>query len=185
MDTREALQDIINTVDRLERWTGALLAYLHPLKPNPATARLQQIVAGALMPLQQKLRERSVQIEQPQWNGHDDSMSTDEHLLEQALYNLLLNAIEASPPNATIEMRAEFSSEAVTLLIADRGPGMPFTPDPRSISPGPTTKRFGTGLGIPFSFKVCEALDGDLNFSARAGGGSLIRLHLPRHYFAH
>ncbi|HEX5539644.1 MAG TPA: HAMP domain-containing sensor histidine kinase [Methylophilaceae bacterium] len=182
-DTREALQGIINTVDRLERWTGALLAYLHPLKPNPAAARLQQIVAGALMPLQQKLRERSVQIEQPQWTGHDDSMFTDEHLLEQALYNLLLNAIEASTPNATIEMQAEFSSEAVILLIADRGPGMPFTPDPRSISPGPTTKRFGTGLGIPFSFKVCEALDGDLSFSARAGGGSLIRLRLPRHYF--
>ncbi|MDP2247746.1 MAG: HAMP domain-containing protein, partial [Nitrosomonadales bacterium] len=34
-DTRESLQGIISTVDRLERWTGALLAYLHPLRPQP------------------------------------------------------------------------------------------------------------------------------------------------------
>ncbi|HYG32131.1 MAG TPA: ATP-binding protein, partial [Methylophilaceae bacterium] len=69
----------------------------------------------------------------------------------------------------------------VKLVIADRGPGMPFTPDPSSISPGPTTKRFGTGLVIPFAYKVCEALGGELEFSARQGGGTLISLLLPRY----
>lgn len=184
-DTREALLGIISTVDRLERWTGSLLAYLHPLKPHPGATRLRHIVEGALIPLQQKLRQRAVQMQLPDWEAHDDSMFTDEHLLEQALYNLLLNAIEAAPAGSTVEIHGEFSHVAITLHIADRGPGMPFTPDPRSISPGPTTKRFGTGLGIPFAFKVCEAVGGSLSFSPRAGGGTSTSLQLPRHCDTH
>lgn len=180
-DMREALQGIISTVDRLERWTGALLAYLHPLKAHPGPTRLRHIVEGALAPLQQKLRQRSVQVQLPDWNAHDDNLFTDEHLLEQALYNLLLNAVEATAAGSTVEIEGEFSGASITLHIADHGPGLPFTPDRRSISPAPTTKRFGTGLGIPFAFKVCEAVGGDLSFNARAGGGTSTSLHLPRH----
>lgn len=54
-ETRESLHGIINTVDRLERWTGALLAYLHPLKPQPSYTSIREIVEGALEPLQQKI----------------------------------------------------------------------------------------------------------------------------------
>ncbi len=66
-ETRESLQAIFNTVDRLERWTGSLLAYLHPLKPQPAHTKLRQIIDGALVPLQQKLREKSIAIKLPTW----------------------------------------------------------------------------------------------------------------------
>ncbi len=179
-DTREALQGIMSSVDRLERWTGSLLAYLHPLRPHPVPTRLRHVVEGALVPVQQKLRERRVQIQLPVWRQADE-MFTDEHLLEQALYNLLLNAVEAAPAESMVEMHADISATTIKLVIADRGPGMPFTPDPSSISPGPTTKRFGTGLGIPFAYKVCEALGGELDFSARQGGGTLIGLLLPRY----
>lgn len=181
-DTREALLGIISTVDRLERWTGSLLAYLHPLRPHPSPTQLRQIIEGALIPLQLKLRERSIQVEIPSWDAQDDKMYTDEHLLEQAIYNLLLNTVEAAPVGSMIEIDVELTRESVKLLIADRGPGLPFTPDPRSVSPGPTTKRFGTGLGIPFAFKVCEALAGQLSFAPREDGGTLTELKLPRRY---
>ncbi len=45
---------IINTLDRLERWTGALLACLLPLNPQPSNTTIKDIVEGALAPLQQK-----------------------------------------------------------------------------------------------------------------------------------
>lgn len=181
-DTRESLQGIISTVDRLERWTGSLLAYLHPLKPQPNHTRLRQIIDGALVPLQQKLREKSLELELPAWEKQDDRIYTDEHLLEQALYNLLLNAAEAVPNGSKLEIHADISNNTLRLLIADRGPGMPFTPDPHATTAGPTTKRFGTGLGIPFTFKVCEALAANISFHAREGGGTLIELELPRSY---
>jgi len=179
-DTRESLQDIINTVDRLERWTGALLAYLHPLRPQPSQTTLRQIIQGALVPLQQKLREKSIELELPDWKKIDDRIHTDEHLLEQALYNLLLNAADAAPNYSKLEITASSTQNSLSITITDQGPGMPFSPDPAHLSPGPTTKRFGTGLGIPFVFKVCEALSGKVTYSGRPEGGTLVELMLPR-----
>jgi signal transduction histidine kinase len=179
-ETRESLQGIINTVDRLERWTGALLAYLHPLRPQLSASRLSQIINGALVPLRQKLREKSTSLDLALSPNDDDHLYTDEHLLEQAFYNLLLNAIEASPSGSKLSISTIYSATTLRVIISDEGPGMPFSPEPSSLSPGPTTKRFGTGLGIPFVFKVCEALSGKVTFSTRNEGGALVELILPR-----
>jgi signal transduction histidine kinase len=182
-ETRESLAGIINTVDRLERWTGALLAYLLPLKPQPCTTRIRDIVEGALAPLQQKIKEKSITVTLPNWpkvNAIElDTIVTDQHLLEQVVYNLLLNAIDASDKGSEIEIMLIVDPYEFMLQIQDRGCGMPFTPDPSAMS-APTTKRFGTGLGIPFAFKICDALGGDLKFAARAEGGTVITLLLPK-----
>jgi signal transduction histidine kinase len=178
-ETRDALKDIISAVDRLERWTGAMLAYLHPLKPQPKSCSLQSVIQGALMPLQQKLKEKSITVELQPADDKDTAI-LDEHLLEQALYNLLMNAIDASSADSAISITHAISHERIEIQIADRGAGMPFKPDPGALSPGPSTKRFGTGLGIPFAFKACEALGGSLAFHPREGGGTLVLLDLPR-----
>jgi signal transduction histidine kinase len=182
-ETRESLRGIINTVDRLERWTGALLAYLHPLKPQPSATSFREIIQGALEPLQQKISKKSIQIIQPAWPKtnatYHDKIFTDQHLLEQVIYNLVLNAIDASNKKSVIEIKLDVTPAGFTLQILDNGSGMPFTPDPSAMS-APTTKRFGTGIGIPFAFKVCDALGGNLQFSARANGGTTITIILPR-----
>lgn len=176
-DTRESITGIIDTVDRLERWTGALLAYLHPLKPQLAKANLIHIITGACSPLQQKVKERQVTLKIP--DAQSIEIMTDKHLLEQVIYNFILNAIDASPRASTIEIKVSEISEHYHLQIIDNGCGMPFTPD-ASATNAPTTKRFGTGLGIPFGFKVCEALNSRLTFSTRQTGGTCINITLPK-----
>jgi len=181
-EVRESLQAIISTVDRLERWTGSLLAYLHPLKPQPADTTIEHIINGALEPLQLRMREKSITPKIALPRKKDNSIFTDEHLLEQALYNIMQNAVEAAPTDSALDIRVEIADPVVRMLISDRGAGMPFTPDPHTLSPGPSTKRFGTGLGIPFAFKVCEALRGRIAFHHRDGGGTTIELEVPRRY---
>jgi signal transduction histidine kinase len=177
-ETHESLIGIIDTVDRLERWTGALLAYLLPLKPQPNSTSVKDIVEGALMPLQQKMKEKSIQLTLPKW-PKDNAVFTDQHLLEQVIYNLVLNAIDASNKAGSMEIILELTTNEFSLQLLDRGCGMPFTPDPSAMS-APSTKRFGTGLGIPFAFKVCDALGGELNFNARPDGGTAITILLPK-----
>jgi signal transduction histidine kinase len=177
-ETRLSLRGIIDTVDRLERWTGALLAYLLPLKPQPENTSLQEIVNGALAPLQQKIRERSITFILPNW-PKTTAIYTDQHLLEQVIYNLILNAIDASSKNSTIEIVLKVAPTKYTLSLLDQGCGMPFTPDPSAMS-APTTKRFGTGIGIPFAFKVCDVLAGELKFETRDEGGTTITILLPK-----
>jgi len=178
-DTRESLHGIINTVDRLERWTGALLAYLHPIKPQLNPTRFDSILEGALLPLAQKIRDKQINIIKHNDNV-DVSILTDEHLLEQVYYNLILNAIDASPKGSHIAIGAQLSNNIFTSTISDEGAGMPFISDPHTVSPGPSTKRFGTGLGIPFAFKVCEVLRGTIRFEAASPHGTRITLTLPQ-----
>lgn len=177
IETQESLIGIINTVDRLERWTGALLAYLHPLKPQPSHTTMADILEGALAPLQQRIKEKSIQLTLS--SSSKLKIFTDQHLLEQVIYNLLLNALDASSKHGAIEINLEVLDQHYILTLKDHGCGMPFTPDPSTVSLSPTTKRFGTGLGIPFAFKVCDALGGHLTFSARDTGGTIITITLP------
>jgi len=178
-DSKESLTGIIDTVDRLERWTGALLAYLHPLKPQFTTINIQQIIVGACSPLQQKIKEKNIQLILPNPSQAYEIL-TDEHLLEQVIYNFLLNAIDASNKQSDIEIKTfAVNHDLIKLQLLDRGCGMPFTPDASAIN-APSTKRFGTGLGIPFGFKVCDALKATLHFESRVGGGTIISMTLPR-----
>jgi nitrogen fixation/metabolism regulation signal transduction histidine kinase len=177
-DMSESLNGIIRTVDRLERWTGSLLSYLHPIKPQLSQVSLSSIVQGAQLTLEPKLIEKTISFEH---NSADISelITTDEHLLEQMLYNLMLNAVEASPKDSRIQLHCVLAEDFLTLTLTDQGSGMPFKPDPHSVTPGPTTKRFGTGLGIPFAFKVCEELGGMIQFDT-ASTGTIITIQLPQ-----
>ena len=95
------------------------------------------------------------------------------------IYNLLLNAVDASANVSSIEVSFEVTAEEYILKLSDRASGMPFIPDPSCISLVPTAKRFGTGLGISFAFKVCDALGGCLTFVARPSRGTIIAIELP------
>lgn len=177
-DIRDSLHGIIETVDRLERWTGALLAYLLPLKPQLQEVKIMQVINGACMPLQQKLRSKKIHLKLPE---HDtpDTITTDLHLLEQVLYNFIANAIDASPVQSTIEVNLSETQTQYLLQILDQGPGLPFKPDAKAKN-SPSTKQFGTGLGIPFGFKVCEALGYLVNFQKRNSVGTCITISIPK-----
>lgn len=181
-DVREAAEvgrGIVETVDRLGRWVSALVSYLHPLKPQRqpvAVTALFEAVLGLLGP---KLAEKRVTIERAEWT-EDLCVNADRDLVEQALYGLLLNAVEASPPGAAIVVAVAASGAAVVLSITDRAGGIPFIPNPSDLTPGPTTKRFGTGLGIPVAFKVCRAHDWELRFEVVDNAGTRISIVAPR-----
>lgn len=176
-ETRAALSDIMQTVDRLERWTGALLAYLHPLRPQPTATTLAAIVRCAAALLKPGLEEKGVGVNLA--DAAEIPVVVDVHLMEQAVYNLLLNALEASPAGAALDIECRHAAGEIVLTIADRGTGMPFIPQFDRLAPGPTTKRFGTGLGIPFAHKVCEAHGGGIAFAPRPDGGTVVTLSWP------
>jgi signal transduction histidine kinase len=174
----ETRQAIIDTVDRLERWVAALLNYLNPLRAAKQTIALTSVVEQALSAVGPRLSEKQQQVRRTHWdaalNVHGDAT-----LLEQALYGLLLNAVEATPSGGELQLSLTRDGEHALLCIDDQGPGMPFEPRPVDLTPGPTTKRFGTGLGIPFAFKICRGHAGELTFMALSGAGTRVCCRLP------
>lgn len=179
-ELQESKQAILDTIDRLGRWVNALVSYLHPLEPHYQRVRMGDLVSGALAPLQPKLEEKSLMLEEPN-RDQDRELSADPDLMEQAIHSLLANAIEASPPASRLVLGLQALDERgqVRLTIRDSGGGMPFSPQPGNLSPGPSTKRFGTGLGIPIAYKICQSHGWLLEFNIDAGVGTEVRITAP------
>jgi signal transduction histidine kinase len=100
--------------------------------------------------------------------------------MEQALHGLVSNAIDASPNGAKLVVKLTSLKDTVAIHIVDEGAGIPFVPVASDLAPGPTTKRFGTGLGIPFALKVCEEHGGEIIFNANAPRGTEVIICLPK-----
>ena len=177
-DLADSRQAIIDTVDRLERWVTSLLHYLVPLEPRRRECRFEDIVNGALAPLGPKIERMALRVEREDWD-HDIALQADADLMEQAIHALLGNAVDASPRSGRIRLGLARRAGAVEFRIDDEGPGISFEPDPRELSPGPSTKRGGFGLGIPVAWKICKAHGGTIDIRRRDRGGTRVAVSLP------
>ena len=178
-ELREGKQAIVDTIDRLGRWVNALVSYLHPLKPVFTDVSIVTLLDAALELLQGKLSEKGVVVRR-EYQDLSPSLRVDPDLMEQAVYGLMANAIEASPDGSELLVSATEDKETVTIGIRDYGPGLPFKPEPGNLEPGPSTKRFGTGLGIPIAFKICQSHGWNLAFEVVDEGGTLVRITAPK-----
>lgn len=177
-ELRESRQAIIDTIDRLGRWVSALVSYLHPLQPNLRMTRASELSRAALVLLKAKLEEKSIRVRHEHWEL-DQVLAVDPDLMEQAITGLLANAVDASPAGAEIVIGFGREPGRFILRLSDNGPGLPFEPSPRDLEPGPSTKRFGTGLGIPVAYKICQSHGWDLQFNVRPGRGTDVIISAP------
>jgi signal transduction histidine kinase len=177
-DAHEGLRDIIAATDRLERWTDALLTYLNPLRLQRVPTDVAALVDDVLALLEPTIAARRVTIDREGWSA-DTVVRVDAHLVEQAVHGLLVNALDASPAGARLGLSLSRNWATLRLEIRDGGAGIGFVPRPAGLTPGPTTKRMGTGLGIPFATKVCELHGGRIEFLRPAGGGTVVVVELP------
>ena len=177
-ELRECSKAIIDTIDRLGRWVNSLVSYLHPLKPSYRLVYVSHMLEAVLKLLRNRLTEKNIQIEKFGWEN-DLRLNADPDLMEQAIYALCNNAIEASPDNSVIKLGMEKINSQLVIHIQDSGPGLPFKPSPNELAPGPTTKRFGTGLGIPIAYKICQQHSWKLEFNSLKDRGTDASITAP------
>ena len=169
---------VVAAVDRLNGWLEALLAYLDPRKAQRAEASLADCADSALAMLAEKFDGRETAAVRRDWSQGGVAM-LDPRLTEQALYGLIANAAEASPRGGEVTLTVGTDAGRCWIAIEDRGPGLAFEPRPGGPLPGPSTKTRGSGLGIPFAYKVCDLHDGKLEFAPRPGGGTRATVRMP------
>ena len=109
------------------------------------------------------------------------SVEVDPHLVEQAIRNLLRNALEAQEdsPRPEIEIKALRHSDHIELEISDRGPGIPDAVRDHLFQPFVSGRHDGVGLGLSLSHRIATLHGGSLRFLDRDGGGTRAVLSLP------
>lgn len=107
----------------------------------------------------------------------------DPRHLKQLLHNLVRNALEAMDGSGTICVRdaAEESGSFLRVLVEDTGPGIAPEDLDRIFQPFFTTKKHGSGLGLPLCRQMLEQYGGALQVTSTPGVGTCFRLDLPLH----
>jgi two-component system sensor kinase FixL len=100
--------------------------------------------------------------------------------IQQVLFNLMRNAIEAMDTTSVRELRlaVEEVGDKVQVSIADTGPGLPEAVAARLFDPFFTTKPDGMGLGLSICRSIVEQHGGELWFES-AEGGAVVHFTLP------
>jgi len=106
-------------------------------------------------------------------------------LLEQALVNLIDNAIKYSNPKAEVKIEAEKTDETVTIRVVDSGCGIEPQNLPRlferfyRVDKARSRKQGGTGLGLAIVKHIAQAHGGRVTVESALGKGSAFSIHLP------
>jgi two-component system sensor histidine kinase FlrB len=108
-------------------------------------------------------------------------MQADRHRLEQVLLNLVLNAVRAMPGGGWIELagRRVREGRAVSILVADTGPGISPANLPRIFEPGFSSNSGSPGLGLAVCRKIIEQQGGSIVASSGSGLGATFTVTLP------
>lgn len=157
----EPLAAIRHELDRLSRLVGDFLDFARPREfaPSPVDlAALAESVGTQLMP---QALDAGVQLECH--CGHARAILGEVDRLRQALINLALNAIQATPAGGLVKIEVGESSGAVFVAVEDTGPGIPAVVRPRLFEPFYTTKPTGTGLGLPIVYSIVRRHGGNLS----------------------
>jgi two-component system, NtrC family, sensor histidine kinase HydH len=104
----------------------------------------------------------------------------DGERVRQALTNLLLNAVQASPAGAPASASVAAEGDALVFTVRDRGPGIPPADLERIFEPFFTTRPTGTGLGLAVAQRIVQMHGGTLTAANAPDGGASFRVAIPR-----
>ena len=78
-----------------------------------------------------------------------------------------------------VVLRTAWQESRVVISVSDRGVGIPPEDLPHVFDPYYTTRRSGTGLGLPIAKNIVEGLGGTISVTSRLGEGTDVRIDLP------
>ena len=157
---------------RLRNWT-------RPREGRAAPVQVQEVVRGVELLLRPEAERAGIQLKAgpvpPSLMVRADPVE-----LEQVLFNLVRNAIEAASQGGEmrVSLTAQRSGSDVLIEVADSGPGVPADIRPRLFEPFVTGKPGGTGLGLALCQRLSERMGGDLSLALDTAE-TVFRLRLP------
>jgi PAS domain S-box-containing protein len=187
----EVLTGIRQQVERIDGTVRALLDRARPralhreqISVTELTSRAVN-VARAQLATGAKGKHVRVEFDAPE---HDIVLSIDPALMEDAILNLIINAIEAVPDNGRVrvEIRKELNEsdpdhnqDEAIIEVSDNGCGITAEDLTRIFNPFFTTTDGGTGLGLPAVRRIVRVHGGRINVSSNVDEGSIFTIRLP------
>ena len=179
----ELLESVREEAERLNRLVQNLLEMTRlesgPLQLRKEWHPLEEVIGAALTRLGKRLADRRVTTSIP---PDLPLVPIDDVLVEQVLVNLLDNALKYTPPGSPIRIIATATDQAITVEVADRGPGLPAGEEEKVFEKfyqGDAAGGRGAGLGLAICRGVVKAHGGRIWAQNLPEGGVAFLFTLP------
>jgi len=167
-------REIIGEADKVAAQLNEFMNYSRPREVRRSKLALGSVISEVIRTLGYDLEEKKINL---QVTGEPLSVEADEQLLRQALFNLLLNAIQAVEPGGEIQVSAARRSAAEAQLeIRDNGLGVPPERRAEIFKPYFTTQKKGTGLGLAVVQQIVLAHGWEIECLPNEPKGALFRI---------
>ncbi|MFH1080493.1 MAG: ATP-binding protein [Pseudomonadota bacterium] len=169
--------------DEIRRLNGIIEEFLTFSKSRrlefhdyPVTEVLQKIVNL----IREEAAARGIHV-RTHWGSDGTVVPMDMDKLQQALLNIIKNAMESIEGGGAIDIAVERKSgDKISVKIADTGCGMTSEEVERIFSPEYTTKEKGLGLGLPLAHEIIRGHGGEILVFSDRGAGTTFEIVLPR-----
>ncbi|HEY1787470.1 MAG TPA: ATP-binding protein [Verrucomicrobiae bacterium] len=173
-DLKEKSRAIVDETDKVTAQLNEFINYSRPREVRRSKVALNAVVVEVVRALNYDIDEKKIRVDAKMDPIY---IEADEQLLRQALFNLLLNAIQAVGENGQIQFAArKESASAMALEIRDDGPGVPPEQRLEIFKPYFTTNQKGTGLGLAIVQQIVLAHGWEIQCLANEPKGALFRI---------
>lgn len=176
---RESLGIILSQISRLEELLGALRLLTNSAEIRPQPVALDSFLRARQEAMEPAAAEAGVQLELEPAPAPGALWQFDEKSLGRALENLVLNALQHTPPGGLVRLGVEQSEASCRFLVRDSGVGVSLGESERIFEPFVTTRADGVGLGLALVREIAQAHGGSARLAPSAKGASFI-LEIPR-----
>ena len=165
-------------VERLNLLVEDFLILTMPIQKLTTLVDLGLIISDTVESFTKTIRRGNIEIINQVEKGM--YVQADSYRLKQAVWNLLLNSVDAMPIGGLIMIKSRTEDSSAIIEISDEGKGVDENFISRIFEPFFTTKEVGTGLGLAIVQKVIEGYNGNINVISSRGNGATFVITLPR-----
>jgi two-component system NtrC family sensor kinase len=171
---------VINSVIYIREIVKKLMFFSSEIPNEPKLEDIKSIVTFALSFLKQNFQKKNIKSEVI-FKNDTTKAKFDSIQLTQILFNLIINALHASPENSLIKIIIENDSHNLFLTIEDQGTGIPDTIKSKIFEPFFTTKtvKEGSGLGLSVVHGIVKTHKGNITLTNNFPTGTIFKISLP------
>jgi two-component system sensor histidine kinase HydH len=169
---------ISSEVDRTNALVTRFLDFARPLALRLEKTEITEVIDEAVAEVEKYSPTMDVSIYK-NYSPDIAPILIDRQLIERVLYNLLLNAAQASPPQGSVTVKTRQLDDTVEISVIDRGTGIAPKDRESIFNPFFTTKSSGVGLGLAIVSKIVDEHGGQITVESEPGAGSVFHVLLP------
>jgi signal transduction histidine kinase len=175
----------LKEVDRIDLLVSQMLDLKEDSSPPQfENLHAEEILEEILLLLSKEIEKQNIKVERA-YDPGGTVISVDRFQLKQALWNVILNAIQAMEGGGILTVSTFLSSDGkksedvVVLKISDTGTGIPGDQIGKIFDPFFTTKRKGAGLGLSICYKIINEHRGSIQVESQVKQGTSMSISLP------